>query len=79
MTVAVDEASWRPQGTRFSVVGPVMRADGDIALACGCRIKPFRKMGSTLAEMHFRGAVHNALATDRLGGTDDLAVLGTHP
>jgi hypothetical protein len=29
--------------------------------------------------MHFRGAVHDALATNHLGATDDMAVLGTHP
>jgi hypothetical protein len=29
--------------------------------------------------MHFRGAVHDALATDRWVATDDMAVLGTHP
>jgi hypothetical protein len=45
----------------------------------GCRIKPFRKTRSTFAEMHFRGAVHDALATNHLGATDDMAVLGTHP
>jgi hypothetical protein len=44
-----------------------------------CRIKPFRKTRSTFAEMHFRGAVHDALATNHLGATDDMAVLGTHP
>jgi hypothetical protein len=30
-------------------------------------------------EVHLRAAVHDALATDRLGATDEMAVFGTHP
>ena len=45
----------------------------------GCRIKPFEKARSTLAEVHLRAAVHDALATDRLCATDVMAVFGTHP
>jgi hypothetical protein len=45
----------------------------------GCRIKPFEKTRSTLAEVHFRPAVHDVLATNRLRATDEMAVFGTHP
>jgi hypothetical protein len=45
----------------------------------GCRIKPFEKTRSTLAEVHVRAAVHNTLATDRMYATDEMAVLGTSP
>jgi hypothetical protein len=47
--------------------------------ACGCRIKPFEKTRSTLAEVQFRAAVHDVLATNRLRATDEMAVFGTHP
>ena len=55
------------------------RAVSAAASACGCRIKPFEKTRSTLAEEHLRAAVHDALATDRLRATDEMAVFGTHP
>ena len=42
-------------------------------------MKPFEKARSTLAEVHLRAAVHDALATDRLRATDVMAVFGTHP
>jgi hypothetical protein len=29
--------------------------------------------------MHFRAAVHDVLATNRLRATDEMAVFGTHP
>jgi hypothetical protein len=45
----------------------------------GCRIKPFEKTRSTLAEVQFRAAVHDVLATNRLRATDEMAVFGTHP
>jgi hypothetical protein len=45
----------------------------------GCRKKPFKKTRSTLAEVHVSAAMHDALATDRLLATDEMAVLGTHP
>ena len=45
----------------------------------GCRIKPFRRTRSTLAEEHLRAAVHDALATDRLRATDEMAIFGPHP
>jgi hypothetical protein len=48
-------------------------------LHAGCRIKPFRKTRSTLVEMHLRGAVHDALPTDRLDATHDMAFFGTNP
>jgi hypothetical protein len=50
-----------------------------IASACGCRIKPFEKTRGTHAEVHFRAAVHDVLATSRLRATDEMAVFGTHP
>jgi hypothetical protein len=34
---------------------------------------------STLAEVHLRAAVHDVLATNRLGATDEMAVFRTHP
>jgi len=49
------------------------------AIRRGCRIKPFEKTRSTLAEVNLRAAVHDALATDRLRATDGMAVFGTHP
>jgi hypothetical protein len=29
--------------------------------------------------MHLRGAVHDAIATDRLRATDEMEVFGSHP
>src|SRR5919109_1873890 len=45
----------------------------------GCREKPFEKTRSTLAEAHLRAAAHDALATDRLGAADEMAVFATRP
>jgi len=45
----------------------------------GCRKKPFKKTRNTLAEVHVIAAMHDALATDRLLATHEMAVLGTHP
>jgi hypothetical protein len=45
----------------------------------GCRENPFEKTRGTLAEGHLRAAVRDALATDRLRATDEIAVFGTHP
>jgi hypothetical protein len=50
-----------------------------VAPACGCRENPFEKTRGTLAEGHLRAAVRDALATDRLRATDEIAVFGTHP
>jgi hypothetical protein len=36
-------------------------------------------MRSTFADVHFRAAVHDVLATNRLRATDEMAVCGTHP
>jgi hypothetical protein len=55
------------------------RGAGATAYACGCRIKPFETTRSTLGEVHFRAAVHDVLATNRLRATDEMAVFGTHP
>jgi hypothetical protein len=50
--------------------------------ACGCRIKPFGKTRSTLAEAHIRVAC-TTLARNRLGATDEMAfsepTLTSHP
>jgi hypothetical protein len=44
----------------------------------GCREKPFEKTRSTLADVHLRAAVHEALATDCLPATDEVAVFEAH-
>ena len=49
------------------------------AIVGGCREKPFRKTRRTLAEVHLRGALHDALGTDRLRATDEMAVFGIRP
>src|SRR5215211_2690107 len=45
----------------------------------GCRKKPLEKTRSTLAEVHLRAVVHDALASDRLRATHEMAIFGTHP
>jgi hypothetical protein len=45
----------------------------------GCREKRFEKAFSTLAEVHLRAAVRDALATGCLRATDEMAVFGIHP
>jgi hypothetical protein len=43
----------------------------------GCREKPLEKARSTLPDLHLRAAVRDALATERLRATDEMAVFGT--
>jgi hypothetical protein len=50
-----------------------------IEITRGCRKKSFEKTRSTLAEVHFRAAVHDVLATNRLRATDEMVVFGAHP
>jgi hypothetical protein len=45
----------------------------------GCREKPLEKARSTLPDLHLRAAVRDAVATERLRATDEMAVFGTHP
>jgi hypothetical protein len=71
------DACPRP-ASRRSAGRPRIGALASAGSVGGCRVKPFEKTRSTLAEAHLTTVVHDVLATNRLNATDEMAVFGTH-
>src|SRR5215211_4429530 len=70
---------WSPRSRRSSEAATRSATTTATAHVRGCRKKPLEKTRSTLAEVHLRAVVHDALASDRLRATHEIAIFGTHP